>query len=63
MILCFLMKKISEVLPNKNLYITIKGSNEINRDINLGNNTNQPRFDYYKLKISNFSFSIKDVQN
>ena len=52
-----------EVIPNKNLYITIKGSNEINRDINLGNNTDQPRFDYYKLKINNFSFCIKDVQN
>jgi hypothetical protein len=52
-----------EIILNKNLYITIKGSNEINRDINLGNNTDQPRFDYYKLEISNFCFCIKDVQN
>ena len=52
-----------ETILNKNLYITIKGSNEINRDINLVNNTDQPRFDYYKLKTSNFSFFIKNVQN
>ena len=49
-----------KMIPNDNLYITIKGSIEKNGKKNI-DDIEHPRFDYYKMKISNFSFCIKDI--
>ena len=44
--------------PNKNLFITIKGS--LDKNINIDSeDRSQPRFDYYQLKINNSSFCIQ----
>ena len=47
------------ITPNKNLYITLKGSLEKNKNIDI-NDENQPRFNYFQLKITNFKFTIQD---
>ena len=45
-----------KLLPNKNLYITLKGSLERTKSIN--DNESQPRFNYYELKITNFRLTL-----
>ena len=47
------------ITPNKNLYITLKGSLEKNKNIDI-NDESQPRFNYFQLKITNFKFTIQD---
>ena len=47
------------IIPNNNLYITIKGSLE--KEKKELNDENKPRFDYYNLKISNFSVTIGKI--
>jgi hypothetical protein len=50
-----------KMIPYDNLYITIKGFTEKDGNKNISN-IDQPRFDYYKMKVSKFSFCIKDVE-
>ena len=47
------------IIPNNNLYITIKGSLE--KENKEQNDENKPRFDYYNLKINNFSVTIGEI--
>ena len=46
-----------DIIPNKNLYITIKGSYEKIKNEEIFES--KPRFDYYQLKITNYSTTIK----
>ena len=45
------------IVPNRNLYITLKGSLEKNKGKIMADE-NAPRFNYYQLKISRFSFTV-----
>ena len=49
------------MVPNRNLYITLKGSLEKNKNI-IQNGESKPRFNFYQLKINNFRFTIQGVQ-
>ena len=44
------------LIPNKNLYITLKGSLEKSKSII--DDERQPRFNFYEMKITNFSITI-----
>ena len=44
------------LIPNKNLYITLKGSMERTKSF-IGDES-QPRFNYYELKITNFRLTL-----
>ena len=45
---------------NKNLYITLKGALEKEKKLIGNDDENQPRFNFYELKITNFRVTINN---